>query len=173
LCRRAFCGVGAGALSSGCTSGFTSRSLWSPRGAWIAGCAFSGAAFINDLAPTRQLVHGGLLVLGRHVPGRLPVKVIALVLRDQGFEVRRGGGVPAQHDGHHALGKDAWRALLDIHLDAQLDGFGCAAKQRGKQFCQTRCRLGWRQALFTRCDRRGRRVWRRYCIGLARWRLHG
>ena len=84
-----------------------------------------------------NLARGLAVFLGNLARGRA-VQVEAAGCGHQRLEVRRAGGVPVQHDGQGLAREQAGGALLDVGLDAQLDGLGRAlrAEQGREQFRQ-------------------------------------
>jgi len=104
----------------------------------VAGLALRRSPSGHDGTAPLHLLACGLTVLLGNLARGLPIQVEAAGGRQQRLEVRRGGGVPVQHDGQGLAREQPRRALLDVGLDAQLDGLGRAlcAKQGRKHFCQ-------------------------------------
>ena len=104
----------------------------------VAGLALRRSPSGHDGTAPLHLLACGLTVLLGNLARGLPIEVEAAGRRQQRLEVRRGGGVPVQHDGQGLAREQPRRALLDVGLDAQLDGLGRAlcAKQGRKQLCQ-------------------------------------
>jgi hypothetical protein len=108
--------------------------------------ALCRAAFLRDGQAARQLSRRGVTVLLRNVARRLAVQVQAGRRLRQRLQVARAGGVAVQEDRQGLLVEQPRRALLDVGLDAQLDGQRTAGrKQRGEQLAQLGRHGGGRQ----------------------------
>ena len=90
----------------------------------------------SDLAPAHQLLAGQLAVFLAQLTGRLAVQVKARLGLAQRDQIGGAGGVAAEKRRQCRLCEDAGRALVDIGLDAQLQGLGRAAKQRREMLLQ-------------------------------------
>ena len=116
-------------------------------------------AGVVQFAPPRQLGHRRAAVFFGDLAGRVAIEVDALRRRRQRAQIRRARGVPVQKYRQGALVEKARRTLLDVGLDAQLDGLRRGREKRRKELGQARCARG------------GREVgdgWRGRCGGLVR-----
>ena len=89
--------------------------------------------FDDGTAP-RQFHACSVAVLGGNFADRMAVEVDACrALGHQGPQVGRPGGVALQKDGECLLGEDAWRALMNVDLDAQLDRLDHARTEQRRE----------------------------------------
>jgi len=88
--------------------------------------------------PARQLVQRGLAVLGAELVGLVAVEVEAVRRLGQRHQVAVAPGIAAQERGQLRPRELAGRALLDVRLDAQLEGLGRVREEGGEQGLELR-----------------------------------
>ena len=101
-----------------------------PTGLRVGLCAGLLLAVARDLASARQLLAGELAVLFAQFTRWLAVEVETLGGLAQRNQVSGAAGVASEECRQRRLAEHPWRALCDVGLDAQLQGFGLAAEQR-------------------------------------------
>jgi len=101
------------------------------------------AALVLLGAAAGELVQGDLAVLVGELPSGLAVEVKALLAARDGDQVGRGARVAAEKSRQGRLAELTGGALLDVDLDAQLQGLGLALEQTREELGQAGGRLGW------------------------------
>ena len=100
------------------------------------------AALVLLGAAAGELVLGHLAVLVGELAGGLAVQVKTLLAARHGHQVGRGTRVATEEGRQSSLAEFAGRTLLQVDLDAQLQGLGLALEQGGEQFGQAGRGLG-------------------------------
>ena len=145
--RRQGAGGFSAVFNGGCTGGCTRFSGCDGHcGCRAAGLAlrvaFCLAAGFNDAAAAFNFRGGGGAVFFGHVTGGDTVQVEALRLVHQRTQVGGAGGVAVQKDRQRLLREQPRRALLDIGLNAQLDGQRAAGVEQRRETFGQECSAG-------------------------------
>jgi hypothetical protein len=106
------------------------------RGTLAALGLFGFTLGIGIVAAARQLISGHLAVLVGQLASGLTVQIETLRGLGHGDQVGGRAGIATEEGRQGLLAEHAGRTLLDINLDAQLQGLGVPLKQSGKQLRQ-------------------------------------